>query len=135
MTELLQFLKEAKSQRNRWTAAELKRFLAGLVLAQPGLVVDWEDCDERWARVVSNGRLFSVISAEFPVCFVHESIVVSAINSTCQGLPLIRAIKDFDSPCCSTNQEEMQALFERRLSANVDYENISINDLWWVSVH
>jgi len=135
MDPLHQLLTTAKARQPAWNAWKLGQFLAALTTAQRGLWIDWEEGDERWARVLRDGELLGLLSADLPVAFLHHAIASTATDAAPYELPAIHAVESFESPVFSTTHAAMEAAFGRSLITRVDYTRLSISDLWWITVH
>lgn len=133
MKNIVQLLAHAKSQVETWTPVEVKRCLASIAIAYPDWRLDWEEGDEHWIRVISDKKLLGYISVELPIAF-FQGDGAKNIRWEPDGLPTVHTVADFDSPDISTTRHEMEDIFGRTLTHNLDYGCLSLNDLWWATV-
>lgn len=134
MKDLFQMLAEAKSHAEIWTPMQLKACLASIASAQPNWCLDWEEGDERWIRILSQGKVVGYVSVEIPIAFFLKSEKSKLDNLTGMDSIVIYVVEDFDNPDFSTTRCKMEDVFGRVLTDNVDYERLSVNDLWWATV-
>jgi hypothetical protein len=134
MKALFPLLADAKSKAASWTVVEVKLWLTSLANAWPDWQLDWEEGDENWIRVLSDGRVLGYVSAEMPIAFFQDAYAAKVVGLARGGLPIVHAAEDFDLPAFSTTRREMEDIFGRALSTSLDYGRLSVNDLWWATV-
>lgn len=136
MKNLLKHLEDAQSSKNQWSAFQTEALLESLCKASCDARCEWEEGDEMWARVILGDEVIAIVSAEMPLVILrhaHQNLADSAQLD--RKLVRIAIVQKFDEPVMRTTRFEIEQIFNRLLSGNIDYENLSINDLWWATVH
>jgi hypothetical protein len=136
MNGLLESLKNAQSSRSQWAIADVEALLTYLCKAIPNAQSDWERGDEMWARVLSGEEVSAIVSAEMPLVILKEKHLYLAklLQNDCEGLQ-VAVVEQFDEPALETSRDALEQIFGRSLSENLEYASLSVDDLWWATVH
>jgi hypothetical protein len=118
--------------RTGWSNGEAKELLKAIVGMTPGSRVDWEEGDEEWGRVLSReDKVLALVSAKFPLSFVTTTVSGQMLFP---ASVTVLSVKDMAEPQLRATRELMEQVFERPLSDNLDYGNLSAEDIWWTTV-
>jgi hypothetical protein len=136
MNGLLESLKNAQSGKSRWAIADVETLLKFLCKAIPNAQSDWERGDEMWARVLSGEEVSAIISVEMPLVILkgkHRYLADLLQNDL--ELFQVAVVEQFDEPALETSRDALEQIFNRSLSENLEYDSLSVDDLWWATVH
>lgn len=114
-----------------WTYEKVGQALQALAVQCPGSRVDWEPGDEEWGRVVdTHGCVVGLVCARIPVGAARDDLPQSELPGFVMWLRF-NSIHERDYQIAP---EILEEIFGRRVSRNVDYGSLSLNDLWWATV-
>jgi len=134
MTDITPQVTEAALRCQGWTFERVRAALSVLAEVYSGATVDWEEPDEDWGRVISDGEPAAYISARCPIAFVRADGEAAAQSVlTTLGVVVISA-RDFDAPSFRVDRHVLSRLSRRPLTENVSYERTSVNEIWWATV-
>lgn len=122
----------ALKRRNCWNFDRLRSALFACKERIAKAIVDWEKGDENWGRVLKNGEVVLLISALIPLAFVayRSRDTVQEILGDCLAV----AVESFSQEDFSIDSKLLEKLVGRAVSSNVNYNQLSIDDLWWATV-
>ncbi len=131
-TEITRKIELAHGQKATWNAAKVREILAALSTSIPTSNVDWEEGDENWARLIRNGEVVVLICALAPIIFVLSkySDTVDSVVDDCQ----IISVDSFSEQNLAVDKCLLEKLVGRELSDNVNYDKLSVDDLWWATI-
>lgn len=132
---LLESIASAKASKVRWNVRIVTRILEDLVKAVPNSHLEWEQDDEMWARVLLDGEAIACLSAEFPLLLLRADLAPTEWAPPLPNYVVLFTHQRFDDKAFAAPRQELERLFERPLTRNLDYQHFSINDLWWATVH
>ncbi|MDX2090316.1 MAG: hypothetical protein SFX73_20820 [Kofleriaceae bacterium] len=101
------------------------------VLKNDGFRIDWEPGDEEWARAIDDrGNVAAFICARIPLGIAIDSLSKSMLSDCLTWV----YVPSMDARVLMVEKVLLERIFERPLSGNIDYANMSANDLWWATV-
>jgi hypothetical protein len=133
MTESLDCQFEiALRKKDYWGVAEARNLLAEFRTRIGDSQIDWEEDDENWARLVKNGEVILLVNALIPLTFVLSSYCDALLDvlGDCVAVP----VESFSAESFSVSRQLMEQVVGREVSTNVNYDQLSIDDLWWATV-
>ena len=95
--------------------------------------IDWEEGDEEWARIIaSDGHVVALICVRVPLGIVADSLNrhEPALPDCLPWIP----VNSFSEPDYAVARALIETVFERPVSGNVNWNRLSIEDLWWATV-
>lgn len=122
----------ALGKKDCWGVAEARTVLAECRTRIGDSQIDWEEGDENWARLVKNGEVILLVSALIPLTFVLSSYCDALLDvlGDCVAVP----VESFSAESFSVSRQLMEQVVGREVSTNVNYDQLSIDDLWWATV-
>jgi len=135
MTTLIECIEEAHRRKGQWDEQDVKDLLRVISCAINESQVDWDEGDELWARVLEGDEVVAIVSAVMPLAILKEPYRNHVSCQELAGSPQVYFVDNFEMPAFATSKEALEGLFERSLTDNVTYDSMSINDLWWATVH
>ena len=129
--DLTPLVLRANEYSARWSKALVHSTLRSVLEANPASNVDWEEGDEEWARVLMNQEVGALVCARIPLVLATGSIVQP------NALPefvLWHRVGDLSFSIYRVDKATLENVFERELSDNVDYEDLSADEFWWATV-
>lgn len=133
MTESLdRYFETALRKKDRWDVAEVRNALAGCRQRIADTHIDWEEGDENWARLLKDRQVILLLSALIPLAFVlsnHRDAVLDVLRDC-----LVVPVESFSSERFNVSRKLIERIVGREISTNVNYDQLSINDLWWATV-
>lgn len=129
--DLSEFFRQGLAASAMWTYEKVDQALHALAVQCPGSRVDWEPGDEEWGRVVdADGNVVGLVCARIPVGIVRDDLPQSELPSLVAWL----RFKSMYDTSYHVSPEILEKVFGRRISQNIDYGTLSLNDLWWATV-
>lgn len=123
----------ASGHRATWTAARFAQTLALLKAQLPGTVVDWEEHDEEWGRILSmDGSVGAYVYCTLPMVILDDSVVRFGVITPPDVVRL--EVPSMNASCLRADKDQLEAALGRALSPNIDYDAFSADDLWWATV-
>lgn len=134
MRDLTTIFLAADQYRETWSESKVHAVLGFISSGIPGSTSDWETGDESWGRIIVGDIVIAFVNARFPLLIVNTEY--EEVGRQCESVFCLCCVSadDFDAKDFSMDQILVQRLFERELSPNLSYEEISINELWWATV-
>ncbi len=129
--DLTHVLVRASENAERWTATLVLSTLGSVREAIQGSEVDWEEGDEQWARLLVEQDVVALVSARVPLVLAADLAVSSA---SFPDFVVWCRTGDMSAMNYRVEKTVLEEIFERELTDNVDYEHLSIHDLWWATV-
>lgn len=122
----------ALKKQNSWRTHELRSALSECKEQIPDAIIDWEECDENWGRVLQGGKVILLISALVPIAFVLSDLqaTVQKHLRDCAIVP----VESFSQQDFSIDRTLLEQVVGRDVSANVNCGQLSIDDIWWATV-
>jgi hypothetical protein len=128
-TDLGILFRAGQAASGNWTSADVQQALE--VLVDPKSRIDWEPGDEEWGRIVdTDGCVLALVCVRVPVGVVREDVNATRMSDRVSWL----RFKSMTDRAFQIDRRLLEQLFGRRLSDNVDYSRLSLNDLWWATV-
>ncbi|WP_437755839.1 hypothetical protein [Sorangium sp. So ce1389] len=129
--DLSDVFRDSRTVAATWTHEKVQDVLQALAAHSPGSWVDWEPFDEQWGRVLdADNDLLGFVCARVPIGAARDDVPLSELPSTVAWIRF-RSADDHDYRIAP---ELLEEVFGREISRNVDYEALSMNDLWWATV-
>lgn len=134
MIDITSKIDDAMALRGGWTRERVHQALSLLVRLYPEGVVDWDEGDEQWGRIIARGEARAYVSARCPLAFVWDESeeVVQGVSSRL-GI-IVMSVRDFDAPSISVDPAALSRLTRKPLPGVVSYGRASVNDIWWATV-
>jgi hypothetical protein len=117
---------------NSWRSGKFRLALASLQNCLPETQIEWEEGDENWARLLHQGNVIALVNVLIPVAFVlsrHSSAVCFALRD-CNTI----LVDSFSEAIFRIDKDVLEKILGKPLSSNVNYDRLSIDDLWWATV-
>lgn len=134
MTNITSKIVEARSLTSHWSSEKVRHALSVLAELYPGSVVDWEEGDEEWGRVISQGSEMAYVNARCPLIFVKARDETAGQRLSAQLDTVTIPAQDFDTPSISVDPSVLSELTRRPLTKNVSYDRVSVNEIWFATV-
>lgn len=128
MTDLTSSFLSAAREGQRPTVTGILSVLTGLA-REVGGAVDWEPGDEEWGRVLLGGDVVALVCARVPLVLVRLTTPAHSLL----GFEVV-VVNDFASQEYRVDRGLLESIFGRPLSPHVDWEGMSIDELWWATV-
>lgn len=124
----------ANSIRDEWNedyVREVLQYISGSVFRS---AVDWDDGDEQWGRVLDSRELVLAFVC-VPCPIVISLTTIRRLFRGDKNWPIVAVfVEDMSTRCYSVERLVLESIFGRQLSDKVDYESISIEEIWWSTV-
>lgn len=119
---------------HEWSEKDVREVLTRLLTISDAFKIEYEPPDETWGRLLASDTCLAIVCSRLPLAFVLSGYV--DIVNQLAGTPRLRVInvESFDEPWLSADRGEVEAIFGRGLSTNVDWKSMSVNDFWWATV-
>ncbi|WP_437634842.1 hypothetical protein [Sorangium sp. So ce854] len=129
--DLSDIFRQSRAASATWTHEKVQDVLRALAASSPGSSVDWEPFDEQWGRGLDAGDdVLGFVCARVPIGAARDDVPLSELPSDVAWIRF-RSTNDHDYRIAP---ELLEEVFGREISRNVDYEDLSMNDLWWATV-
>ena len=92
-------------------------------------IVDWEQSDEEWGRVLVGQQMLAIVADRFPLVIVVESELPPAVEDQAH----VVRVQDMDGKDYQVDRSILEAAFGRPMTSNVNYDLMSIDELWWAT--
>ncbi|MFN7812692.1 MAG: hypothetical protein ACK5SI_08550 [Planctomycetia bacterium] len=129
MTEIFE---AALREKHVWTRGSVRGVLAALQNCIPETHVDWEEGEENWARLLRCGNVVALCSALVPVIVVLSKYS-DGVQHALSGCHLIM-VDSFSDDAFKIERTILEQIVGREMSRNVNYDKLSMDDLWWATV-
>ncbi len=118
-----------------WNYESVRKALERLASSNSGAQIDWEKGDEQWGRVLVGNEVVAFVCAKLPLVAVHSKLsgIASGWAGNQDGAEVI-VMDDFEAADFSVDRSLLERIFGREISSNLDYNAISISELWWATV-
>ncbi|MEM9541225.1 MAG: hypothetical protein AAGA60_17205 [Cyanobacteria bacterium P01_E01_bin.42] len=133
MINLDYYLRFTEKTVSNWGYREVRQVLTTLVRNIGDTEVDWEPRDEEWARLLVNREVVALICAKIPLIIMLKIYKERAKSLIAQESKIL-LIADFDEPIFCVSVELLEEIFGRKMTSDISYEALSIQDLWWATV-
>jgi hypothetical protein len=117
-----------------WNEMHVRKALEFISPFASGSVIDWDEGDEQWARVLKDNVTVAIIHAAWPLLIVHADLAQAARTFADTNNATVIVADNFDDHCFSVDRRLLERLLGRELTQNISYDSLSINDLWWATV-
>jgi hypothetical protein len=130
MIDLDPILRAARDD-TEWSDKHAASLLQAIASRFRGGVVDWDEGSEEWGRVVLDGKdVVALVCRRLPLgiakaAHAHQMPV---------GQVTWIVVELMSEPKFRVGRLVLEQAFGRQLSDNVNYEQLSANDLWWATV-
>lgn len=129
--DLSDIFQQSRPASATWTHEKVQDVLQALAALSPGSWVDWEPFDEQWGRVLdADDDVLGFVCARVPIGAARDDVPLSDLPSDVAWIRF-RSTNDHDYRIAP---ELLEEVFGREISRNVDYEDLSLGDLWWATV-
>ena len=134
-TDLSPLIEDAREHMESWSLLAVNDALTRLVSGTPGARSDWEKGDEEWGRVIVEGKVLALVSAKLPLV-IARSVLAASANEWALGRSgaVVIIVDNFDDCAFCVDRALLENVFSREITPNVNYESLSISDLWWATV-
>jgi len=130
--DLTPSFKAAKERSTDWGLAAASGIMNAIALMIPNSVVDWEPGDEEWGRVLVGQKVRGLVHARMPLAFLVTPVAVPEDPSLSEVV--IVRVERTDTRSFRIDKDWLESILGRPLTDNVDYEALSLDDLWWATV-
>ena len=96
-------------------------------------VIDWEKGDEEWGRVLQHKRVVSLVCARIPLVIVASDLK-EVVEKLVDANFLIFCVDDMAAKSWLVDKKLLERIFSKALTDNINYAELSIDDLWWCTV-
>ncbi len=122
----------AIKKRDAWNLGSTRSALSECKERMHDANIDWEEGDENWGRILQGGKVILLICALVPIAFVLTDHYATALKhlGDCPAVP----VESFSQDDFSIDRTLLTQILGREVSANVNYEQLSIDDIWWATV-
>ena len=134
MTDITSKIVEARSLASHRAPEKVRHILSVLAELYPGSAIDWEEGDEEWGRVISQGAATAFVNARCPLDFVKADDDTAAQRISGQLGVVAIPVQDFDAPTLSVDPSALYELARRPLTKNVPCDSASVNEIWFATV-
>ncbi|WP_437609179.1 hypothetical protein WMF20_49580 [Sorangium sp. So ce834] len=129
--DLSDVFRHSRAASATWTHDKVQDVLQALAARSPGSWVDWEPFDEEWGRVLdADNKTLGFVCARVPIGAARDDLPTAELPSAVTWIQF-RSIHDHNYRIAP---EILEEIFGFEVSRNVDYEDLSMNDLWWATV-
>lgn len=130
--DLTALLEEAAKKEAMWSSAHVAELAGAVAECHVGAHVDWEQGDEEWARVLGPKGIgpIALICKRIPVGFICRG----PVPTEPEDFTWLSISSSFSEPVFRVNPTVLEQIFRRAISRNLDYQSLSIQDLWWATV-
>ncbi|WP_148087722.1 hypothetical protein [Gemmata obscuriglobus] len=134
MNHLEEEITRAWSLRNSWTPTKMRNVLDLLLQHCPSSRVDWDEGDEEWARLLCHDRLVALVCYRFPLIFILPDTCGLNLQHDLGKDIVVDSLSSFDDVFFAVDRNLLETCFGRQLTNSIDYERMSIKDIWWATV-
>lgn len=127
-TDLGSLFRAGQGASGTWGYDEVWKTLEAL--AGPGEEIDWEPGNEQWGRVLDVGTVIGMVCARVPVGVVQAGVPAGRVSGRVAWL----RVESMDAQMYRVDRELLEQVFGGPLSNAVDYEQLSIADVWYATV-
>ena len=125
MTDISKFLFEKRP----WTAVQDVVRLADAAARSTGGTVDWDQgAGERWLRIIVGAQVVAAFSVESQLALRRTDVRIDVGDAD------EIAVRTFDERSLSAQGAALDSFARHRVSRNVDFDEMSANDLIWLTV-
>jgi hypothetical protein len=134
MIDLTNAFRAALQAKDGWSLGQTQRLLHTVQNSLPGGRVDWEAGNENWGLVLSDKQVVAYVSSLAPLIFIRKDFsdslgkVADVFGVTCLEY---NSIKAFDY---KIDRVVLEDFVGRNVSPNFDYSEMSLQDIWFVTV-
>jgi hypothetical protein len=134
MNDITSVFHDALTAPFEWSEPSVLRVADAMKSAIHSSSVDWESNVENWARVLVKGREVAFISSASPLCLVESSVCDEVSDIIQENKMKMIVCEDMADEKFSISRTVLEKTFRRDLSDAVNYDRISLHDLWFVTV-
>ena len=117
------------TRRGTWRHDDVQQALE--LLAGSEYRIDWEPGDEQWGRVFDSDDLTrALVCAPVPVGIALEGTDPARMSARLSWL----TVSSMTDRVFSADRAVLEQVFDRKLSTNISYTRMSINDLSWATI-
>ena len=128
MTDLTSTFLSAARGGQRPTVTAVLSVLTGLA-KDVGGTVDWEPGGEEWGRVLLGGSVVALVCARVSLVLVGPTAPAHSLL----GFEVV-VVTSFAVQEYRVDHVLLESIFGRPLSRHVNWERMSIDELWWATV-
>jgi hypothetical protein len=133
MIDLTDIFRDALKSRDNWTSARTEELLEALKRALPGSSIDWEPPNENWGAVLLDKEVPAHVCALAPIAFV-KSAFSTRLSSILDSFEVYTIFyQKIGDTSYRIDKSILKQLVNRDLSL-FDYDNISLNEIWFATV-
>jgi hypothetical protein len=134
MIDLAQHFELAQRYSDNWSPSNTLEALQAVARAVTGSSVDLDiGAGEKWGRVLVGDRTLLLVCCLLPIAIVDRSIENTFHSATnARVRPIV--VDNMDQKSFAVDHEELERVFQREMSPNLDYSSMSANELWWATV-
>lgn len=133
MDELEQAIRQATALGGSWTGGQVRIMLQCIGSRVIGAVCDWEQGNENWGTVAKPNESVAYVLAKMPLVLVQDHFADFVRDCAVQAGAVLLSVPDFGAKKFRVPQEFLQTVFGRPLTSVVNYDALSINDLWYAT--
>ncbi|XXY17783.1 hypothetical protein WME88_57110 [Sorangium sp. So ce216] len=129
--DLSDVFRHSRAASATWTHEKVQDVLQALAAHSPGSWVDWEPFDEEWGRVLdADNKVLGLVCARVPIGAARDDVPLAELPSLVTWIQFMY----MHDHRYRVYPELLEEVFGRKISRNVDCEDLSMNDLWWATV-
>jgi hypothetical protein len=135
MTDLTPlFVQCADRHAKTWTIGDAMALLQRIRELVADSVVDWEQGDEHWGRILLGDRVLSIVCVLFPLVISTQDKVSDIGEAVANVNGVLLPVTSMAERSYSACKILLETLFHRPLTDAIDYHRLSIDELWWATV-
>ncbi len=120
--------------RRRWTHAEVRQVLHGISSCVAGATYNWDQGNENWGFVDMPLGGGAQVSAKIPLILVEDRYVEAIRDCAVQAGAVLLSVSSFKTNVFHVSKELLETVFGRPLTSTVNYDMLSISDLYYATV-
>ena len=125
------YFQTAMANKDSWSESRLRHAFDHCKEMLLGSYIDWEEGDENWGSLLKKDKVVLIASAIIPLAFVLSDYQdLAEVLGDCVVVP----VASFSADTFSIDRKLLEQLVDREVSDNVNYDQLSIMDLWWATV-
>lgn len=136
-TDLTDLLARVASGELAWPSPDaFNGYLSDLAIATPGGKVDWDDgAGEEWGMIMEGRARVVLVLVRARVAFVRESSASGLAEIFDRYAVVTEVVKAWDAQRYRADPEILARAFSPwPIEEDVDFESLSVNDIWWATV-
>jgi hypothetical protein len=133
MDELEQALRHSTALNGPWTPGHVREVLQCITSCITGASFDWEEGNENWASIWTAEDHIAKVSAKMPLVLVQKRYAEVIRDCAIRAGAMSLGVSSFAEGGFCVPKELLERIFGRPLTSVVNYDKLSINDLWYAT--